>query len=81
VEKSIDTTEVNECTVLSKVLNDTWEYFAFSDALKSCTLQCFTLLLKKSTTGKYDVSATLVELDDFELELFAEKLVEVTNRS
>jgi hypothetical protein len=81
VQETINTAEIHESTVLSEVLDHTDEYFTFRNLLEGVGLEAFTLLLEKSTARQDNVATSLVELDDLELELLAEELVEISNRS
>ena len=77
VEQAVDTTEVDEATVVGDVLDDAVEDDALGEHLERLAPLALALLLEQHPTGEHDVAALLVELDDLELERLAQVLVEV----
>ena len=81
VEEAIDAAEVNECTVLGDVLDDTVKNRAFMQLLERLALENCALFFEKRTARKNDVAAFLVELDDLETIFLADEFVEVAGRT
>lgn len=68
VEKAVDAAEVNECTVVGDVLNDTLDDGTFLEGFKELGAFFAHRSFNNSTAGNDDVVALAVELDDLEFE-------------
>ena len=66
VQQTVDTAEVNECTVVSNVLNDTLDDSAFLECFKEFGSFFTHGSFDNSATRKNDVVAFAVKLDDLE---------------
>lgn len=68
VEEAVDAAEVNECTVVGDVLNDTLDDGTFLEGFKELGAFFAHRSFNNSTAGNDDVVALAVELDDLEFE-------------
>ena len=66
MQKTVDTAEVNECTVVSDVLNNTLDDSAFLECFKEFGSFFAHGSFDNSATRKNDVVAFAVKLDDLE---------------
>ncbi|MNS97975.1 hypothetical protein D3C72_1323250 [compost metagenome] len=81
VQQAINATQINECTVVSEVLNDTFNFHAFLQVFQQLIALCAVLGLDNGTTRNNNVVTLLVKLDNFELKLFAFEVQSVANRT
>ncbi|MNC41348.1 hypothetical protein D3C75_901110 [compost metagenome] len=79
VQQAINATQVNECAVVSEVLNDTFDFHAFLQVFQQLIAFCTVFGFDNSTTRNNNVVTLLVKLDDFELKLFAFEVQGVTD--
>src|SRR2546430_11417943 len=79
VQQPVDAAEVDERTEVGDVLDDAFAGLIDLELLHQLFALAGPLVLENDTTRDDDVAATLVELDDLELELLAEQLVDVRN--
>src|SRR6476646_8435876 len=79
VEQAVDATEVDECTEVGDVLDDALPHLILLELLHQLFALAGTLVLEDHSTRDDDVAATLVQLDDLELELLTQQLVDVRN--
>ena len=77
VQQSIDSAQVHEGAVVGDVLDDTVHDGANTQATDGIHALGLALFLKQHPARQHDVAAALVELDDAEVEGFADQLVEV----
>src|SRR5207253_296759 len=80
VEQAVDAAQIDERAVVGEVLDDAGEDGALLELLEGVLLQLLALLLEEDAAAEHDVAALLVELDDLELEFFADQLVEIADR-
>ncbi|MOA46628.1 hypothetical protein D3C78_1691670 [compost metagenome] len=81
VQQAINATQINECAVVSEVLNDTFDFHAFLQVFQQLIALCAVLGFDNCTTRNNNVVTLLVQLDDFELELFAFEVQSIANRT
>ena len=81
VQQAIYAAQVNECTVVGKVLDDTLDLLAFLQGFQQRFALGAVLGLEDAATGNDNVVALLVQLDDLELELFAFQVSGITHRT
>src|SRR5262249_7366815 len=81
VQEAIDAAQVDERAVIGEVLHDSGEDRTLLQLHEGVLLQRLALLLEQHAPRQDDVAALLVELDDLELELLADQLVEIADRS
>ena len=81
VQKTVDSAEVHEASVVRDILHDTWHHHLGLQVLKGLSLQVRALLLEQRTSTEHDVSALLVELDDLELVGLADEFLKVAHRA
>jgi len=79
VQQAINAAQVNECAVVSEVLNDTFDFHAFLQVFQQLIAFCAVFGFDNGTTGNNNVVTLLVQLDYFELKLFAFQVQGVTN--
>ena len=79
VQQTINAAQVNECAVVSEVLNDTFDFHAFLQVFQQLIAFCAVFGFDNGTTGNNNVVTLLVQLDYFELKLFAFQVQSVTN--
>src|ERR1044071_1369333 len=77
VEQAVDAAEIDECTEVGDVLDDALPHLVLLELLHELLALAGPLVLEDDTTRDDDIAATLVQLDDLELELLAEQLVDV----
>ena len=77
MDESVNTTEVNEYTVRSDVLNGTLEDLALLELADDLLLLSLKLLLDKSLVRYNDIAELLVDLDNLELHGLANELIVV----
>src|SRR5512147_1122757 len=73
MEQSIDATKINKGSILGDILNDTAHNLALSQGGKCCHLLGVLLFLKNRSSGKHDVAASGVHLDDFHFKDLADQ--------
>src|SRR5690606_35593184 len=81
VEQAVDAAEVDEGAVVGEVVDHALEDRAVLQLLEGLLLELLALLLEQDAAGEDDVAAALVELDHLEVELLADELVQVANRT
>src|ERR1043166_256861 len=79
VQQAVHAAEVDERTEVGDVLDHAFARLVDLELLHQLFALARPLVLENDTTRDDDVAATLVELDDLELELLAEQLVDVRN--
>jgi hypothetical protein len=77
VQQAVDAAEIDERTEVGDVLDDALPDLVLLQLLHELLALAGTLVLEDHAARDDDVAATLVELDDLELELLAEQLVDV----
>ncbi len=81
VQQAVNAAQINECTVVSEVLNDTFNFHAFLQVFQQLIALCAVFRLDNRTTGNNNVVAFLVKLDHFELKLFAFQVQRIAYRT
>ena len=81
VQQAIDSTKVNERTVVGEVLDDTLDGVAFLQLGEQFLAFCRVFRLDNRTTRNNHVVALLVELDDLELEALAFEVTRIAYRA
>jgi len=81
VQQAVNAAQINECAVVSEVLNDTFDFHAFLQVFQQLIAFCAVFGFDNGTTGNNNVVTLLVKLDDFELKLFAFQVQGVANRT
>ena len=81
VQQAVNATQINECTVVSEVLNDTFNFHAFLQVFQQLITFSAVLGFDNGTTRNNNVVTLLVQLDDFEFKLFAFQVQRVANRT
>lgn len=71
MQQAVNAAQINECTVVSEVLNDTFDFHAFLQVFQQLIALCAVFGFDNGTTRNNNVVTLLVQLDDFELKLFA----------
>ena len=71
VQQAVYAAQINECTVVSEVLNDTFNFHAFLQVFQQLIALSAVLGFDNRTARNDNVVALLIQLDDFELKLFA----------
>src|SRR6476620_4769474 len=79
MQQAVDATQVDECTEVGDVLDDALPHLILLELLHQLLALAGTLVLEDHSTRDDDVAATLVQLDDLELELLTQQLVDVRN--
>src|SRR5215208_3437801 len=77
MQQAVDTAEIDERTEVGDVLDDALPHLILLELLHELLALPRALVLEDDSTRDDDVAATLVQLDDLELELLAEELVDV----
>src|SRR5690606_1742190 len=81
VQQAVYAAQIHECTVVSEVLTDTFNFHAFLQVFEQLIALSAVLRLDNRTTGNHNVVTFLVQLDYFELKLFAFEVQGVTDRT
>ncbi len=81
VQQAVYAAQINECTVVSEVLNDTFNFHAFLQVFQQLIALSAVLGFDNRTARNDNVVALLIQLDDFELKLFAFQVQSVTYRT
>ena len=81
VQQAVNAAQINECTVVSEVLNDTFDFHAFLQVFQQLIALCAVFGFDNGTTRNNNVVTLLVQLDDFELKLFAFQVQRVAHRT
>src|SRR5690606_23920469 len=71
VKQTVNTAEINESTVVSQVLDDTFNCHAFLQRSQQLFALVGVGLLHYSSSGNNDVVSLLIQLDDFEFQFLA----------
>src|SRR5512133_3412777 len=66
VQQAVYATQIHKCTVIGNVLDDTFDDLTLFKFFKSDIANRGTLIFEDRTTGKHDVVAFLIELDNLE---------------
>src|SRR2546423_4043934 len=77
VEESVDATEIDECTEVGDVFDDSFAHLILLQLLHQLLALACPLLLEDHSARDDDVAAALIELDDLEVEGLTEQLVDV----
>src|SRR5678815_5270934 len=77
VKQSVHSAEIDECSEVGDVLDDSLANLILLEVLHQLVALACPLLLEDHSARDDDVAAALVELDDLELEGLTEKLVDV----
>ena len=78
MQQAIDTTKVDECAVLGKILDGSLKNLTFLQVFKSLSLEGVTLTLKQHTTRQYNIATLLIKLNDLEFESLTDELIKVS---
>ena len=81
VQKTVDAAQVHEGAIIGQVLDDALDRVAFLKLGEQCLALGGVFLLNDSTARYNDVVAALVELDDFEFEIFTLEVRGIPNRA
>lgn len=81
VQQAVNATQINECTVVSEVLNDTFNFHAFLQVFQQLIAFCAVFGFDNGTTGNNNVVTLLIQLDYFEFKLFAFEVQRVADRT
>src|SRR6266481_5080723 len=81
VQEPVDAAQVDERAVVGGGLDVAGEDGALLELLEGVLLQRLPLLLEQDAPAEHDVAALLVELDHLELELLADQLVQIADRT
>ena len=81
VQQAVNAAQINECTVVSEVLNDTFNFHAFLQVFQQLIALCAVFGFDNGTTRNNNVVALLIQLDYFEFKLFAFQVQSVTHRT
>ena len=79
VQQSVYSTQVHEDTVVGNVFDNTKNICTFMQNFESLLTLFFSINFQQCSSGKDNVSTLLVELENFEVEGFPKKLVQVAN--
>ena len=71
VEKTVDTTEVDERTVIGNILNNSLHDNSLLENLKGCCSKLITLTEKNCTTRENDVPLVTSNLENLEIEVLS----------
>lgn len=71
VQQAVNAAQINECTVVSEVLNDTFNFHAFLQVFQQLIALCAVFGFDNGTTRNNNVVALLIQLDYFKFKLFA----------
>ena len=80
VQQAVDAAEIDEGAVVGEVLDLALDDLAFGETVERVGLELGALGLEQHSAREHDVAATLVELDDLEVEFLTEEDVEVADR-
>ena len=81
VQQAVNTTEVNEGTVVGEVLDHTLNFQTFLQGAEQLLTLSTVFSFQNAATGDHHVVALLIQLDDFELKLFAFQVRGIANRT
>ena len=81
VQQAVNAAQINECTVVSEVLNDTFNFHAFLQVFQQLIALCAVFGFDNGTTRNNNVVALLIQLDYFKFKLFAFQVQSVTHRT
>src|SRR5690606_19852795 len=81
VQQTIYTAQVYECAVVGQIFNNTFNCLAFLQASQQLVTLNRVGLFEHSTARNYNVVALLVELDNFEFQLFTFKVSGFAHRA
>src|SRR3982751_455861 len=79
VQQTVDAAEIDERPEVGDVLHDALPDLILLELLHELLTLPSAFVLQDHTTRNHNVSTSLIELDDLELELLAEQLVDVRN--
>ena len=81
MQQAVNAAQINECTVVSEVLNDTFNFHAFLQVFQQLIAFCAVFGFDNGTTGNNNVVTLLIQLDYFEFKLFAFQVQRVADRT
>ena len=81
VQQAVNTTQINEGTVVSKIFNHTFNRHTLLQILKQGLTLGAVRFFHNRTTRYHDVVALLVQLNNFEFQFFAFKVQGFANRT
>ncbi|MNQ65742.1 hypothetical protein D3C85_802070 [compost metagenome] len=81
VQQAIDAAQIDECAVIREVLDDTLDLLTFLQGFQQGFALGAVLGFQHAAAGNDNVVALLVQLDDFEFELFAFQVSGITHRT
>ena len=79
VDKTVDTTKVDEDTIGGDVLDGAFEHLAFFEVADDFGLLGFDLVLDEGFVGDYHILVFVIDFDDFELHALVDKHVVVAD--
>ena len=81
MQQAVNTTQVDERTVIGKVLDDTLNGSALFQSFEQLFALCTVLCLNHRTAGDHNIVALLVQLDHLKLKVLTFKVSGVTYRA
>ena len=81
VQQAVDATQIHERAVVGEVLDDTFDLLTFLQGFQQSFALGAVLGFQNTAAGNDNVVAFLVQLDDFEFELFAFQVSGITHRT
>src|SRR5574344_1862717 len=81
VQQTVNTAQIDECAVVGQVLDDTLHFLAFLQVGQQAVTLRGVFGFDHGTTRNDNVVALLIQLDHFELKLFAFQVSGVTHRT
>ncbi len=81
VQQTVNATQVNECAVVSEVLNDTFDFHAFLQVFQQLIALSAVFRFDNRAARNHDVVTLLIKLDYFEFKLFAFQVQSVADRT
>ncbi len=81
VEQPVHSPQIDEDPVIGDVLHEALDQHAFFQDLQGLLAAFLAVHLQQGAPGKHDISALLIEFEDFELEAFADHLVQIAHRT
>ncbi|BBG29707.1 predicted membrane protein [Zymobacter palmae] len=81
VQQAVNAAQINECTVVCEVFDDTFDLLTFLQGRQQSFTFSAVFSFENGTTGNNNVVAFRIELDDFEVQLFVFEVSRVTHRT
>ncbi len=81
MQQAVDATQIHECAVVGKVLDDTLDLLTLFQSLQQLLALCAVLLLHHGAAGNHYVVAALIQLDHLEFEILAFEICGVAYRT